>query len=447
MNTTKAGDLLESQIYELFCAEIAADRFWSKNECCKVFRKKGYFSKDREANIIFDLSIEIYLPGQIEYSLVVLIECKNYTHSVPVDDAEEFFIKVEQVAAANAKAVMVSTAAFQAGARAYAKSKKMGLMRYFGASDFKWELLRSASACARSTPVELAESVRDGLLIPGFKSSVFDLYMQSPSRDTNSLGEFLGDLVGESNLTPSNIQSVKNKRFKFVSQVPYVDKEELEIRSTETLGEIGYRGGEVDLGLICDRERDRFGLTVHLDVSPNVIDLERPTLGRINFRERRIEIYSQPDRNHGRERFTLAHELSHHLLGHGQFLLAETCEEDDFYFDKDLVLSLGSADIFRLEFQANYYAASLLMPGKELTNDFYRIIRSLNIGDRGFGSLYVDEQSCNVQNYMLVTTYLMAWYGVSRAAVSIRLEELELLRDARQKKPSSTIRFSLDRTE
>ena len=43
----------------------------------------------------------------------MLIECKNYSHAVPVDYAEEFFAKVQQVAAANVKAVIASTASFQ----------------------------------------------------------------------------------------------------------------------------------------------------------------------------------------------------------------------------------------------------------------------------------------------------------------------------------------------
>jgi len=71
----------------------------------------------------------VYLPGSREYSALVLIECKNYGHPVPVDDVEEFFAKVQQVAAANAKATIASTASFQSGAREFAKSKGMGLIR------------------------------------------------------------------------------------------------------------------------------------------------------------------------------------------------------------------------------------------------------------------------------------------------------------------------------
>jgi hypothetical protein len=102
LRTTEKGDSLEIRIRDLLQSEINADRFWAKKDNCKVHWKKGYESKDRGRKIIFDVSVEIFLPGAKEYSVLVLIECKNYSHPVQVDDLEEFFSKVQQVAAANA---------------------------------------------------------------------------------------------------------------------------------------------------------------------------------------------------------------------------------------------------------------------------------------------------------------------------------------------------------
>lgn len=126
MNSISVGDSLESKIFDLFKSEIAADRFFAKPECCKVFRKKGYYSKDRGKKIKFDISIEVFLPGSQSYSLLILIECKNYNHAVPVNDAEEFFAKVQQVSGANVKGVIASNNAFQTGTLQYCKSKGMG---------------------------------------------------------------------------------------------------------------------------------------------------------------------------------------------------------------------------------------------------------------------------------------------------------------------------------
>lgn len=113
MNSTALGDRLEEQVFEFFKGEVEKGTFLFVPQCCQVFRKKGYYSAKRQSNIIFDVSIEARLPGADEYSFLVLIECKNYSHSVPVDDLEEFNSKVEQVS--GGKGILVSTAELQRG--------------------------------------------------------------------------------------------------------------------------------------------------------------------------------------------------------------------------------------------------------------------------------------------------------------------------------------------
>lgn len=428
-NTTKVGDFLEERIYELFRIEIAADRFWAKKSYCKVFRKKGYYSKDRGADIVFDVSIEIFLPGATEYSSVVLIECKNYSHSVPIDDIEEFFSKVQQVAAANCKAVMASTASFQSGTRAFAKSKGVGLLRYFDPSDFKWELHRSPSATARSTPSDAAFFIADGLSRQDFRSQAFDLYLQSPARETNSLWDFVEDLVLDTSLTTTQVRRIANSRNRLVCQVPYLEKNELEGKSATILSQIGYSSGEVSLEEICLREKKRNKLNVITIAAPIEAGYSTPILGSIVFDPLEIRLYPQSIPNRGRDRFTLAHELAHHLLKHGQYLTRELCDEDDFALNRQTVAD--SSAIVRMEYQANYFAACLLMPRTNITKDFGRLVRKLEITDKGFGPLYVDNQPHNLQNYEQITSQLMKQYGVSQAAIAIRLQSLGLLRDDR----------------
>lgn len=429
-SSTRKGDALEQCVRDLLQAEIDADRFWAKKSNCKVFWKKGYHSKDRDGDIVFDVSIEVYLPGAKEYSALVLVECKNYTHSVPVDDVEEFFAKVQQVAAANAKAVVASSASFQSGARAYAKSKGIGLMRYFAPGTFKWELRRSASASARSTSPDEARLVEAGLSQQDFHSVAFDLYFQSPTRETNSLWDFFEDMVIDSGLRPSEIRKISNPRSKISSQVPYFEKDDLESRGAEILSEIGYSGGVVALDALCEIEAQRSGLIVNLQApSPSTDGLEA-ALGRIQFEPLVIDVYVQESASPGRDRFTLAHELAHYLLGHGRYLVRESCEDSDFSLQRRVLVD--GSDVARMEFQANFLAASMLLPRAHVIEDFSRALRALDLVDKGFGHLYVDDQACNLQNYKTVTGLLMRKYGVSRAAAKVRLESMGLLRDARQ---------------
>ena len=430
-STTKKGNALEHQIRDLFQSEIDEDRFWAKKNNCKVFWRKGYFSKDRGTEIVFDVSIELYLPGAPEYSSLVLIECKNYGHSVPVDDAEEFFAKVQQVAAANAKAVIASTASFQSGAREFAKSKGMGLIRYFAPDSFKWELRRSPSAMARTTSVDEAEMVAAALAQDTFRSLAFDLYLQSPVRATNSLWDFFEDLMLDSVLTPEQVRLVSNPRSKLTNLVPFVEKEELECAGVDILGALSYTGGEFDLELLCARESARTGLVVESGLPSPERDAIAPVLGRIVFAPLVIQLYVTAIVNRGRDRFTLAHELAHHLLDHGRYLVRESCDENDFELKPSS--AIDGSDIARMEFQANYLAATLLMPRTHFVEDFHRLVRMLEIEDRGFGPLYVDDQPCNLKNFKMVTGRLMQKYGVSRVAAKIRLESMGLLCDARDR--------------
>jgi hypothetical protein len=94
MNTTSKGDVFEEKVSGIFRELISKGEFYALPELCHLHRKKGYYSKDREKEIIFDISIEVFLPGSKEISLLIIVECKNYNHKVPVNDAEEFFAKL-----------------------------------------------------------------------------------------------------------------------------------------------------------------------------------------------------------------------------------------------------------------------------------------------------------------------------------------------------------------
>lgn len=126
---------------------------------------------------------------------------------------------MQQVASANGKAVIASTAPFQTGTREFAKSKGIGLLRYFDRRDFKWELKRSPSASARSTSADDSRLVEQGLSEPEFRSCIFDLYLQSPTRLTNSLWDFFEDLILASGLSPDHIRLIANARSKLLNHL------------------------------------------------------------------------------------------------------------------------------------------------------------------------------------------------------------------------------------
>lgn len=441
MSTTKKGDVLELAIFDHFKTLIESDSFFAAKECCRIFHRKGYYSRDRESEIIFDVSIEISMPGATEYSILVIIECKNYARPVEAGDVEAFFTKVQQVGSANTKAIFISTAALQSGALTFCRSKRMGVARYFNQSELKWELRRSASATFVGNSAADDAEVYAGLTVLDYRSSVFEFFLQSPAKSTNSLRTFFEDLVLDGLEKDDPIRKLRRPRPRRIEGVPFIETPDLERLAQEALDLAGIDLRRVNLDQLCEQHPKAQGMKVWR-TRVTAAAAEKLPLARITFDPLSIELFETGNSAPGRDRFTLAHELGHLLLGHGRFLKAEWRDETD----NDRLESVhddGTA-LKRMEFQANYFASCLLMPCEPFVTAFGEALHRQGLHDKGFGPLFVDAQECNVGNYLAVTGQLMTQFGVSRAAVSIRLAGLRLVKDVRKAKALEPRMAALD---
>lgn len=423
MNTVKKGDKLESQIFNLFDTQINKDEFFFfKKDACKIFTKKGYYSRDRKKNIIFDVSIEVYLPGEKSYSLLFLIECKNYSHRVPVDDVEEFFAKAQQISGANIKGIVVSTNSFQEGTVEYSKSKGIGLLRYFHPSKLKWELTRSPSALISSNERIIGRHIAQrGIIDQDFESQYFDFYCYSNEEYTNSLTSFFRRLsvVNTEKEVLKNLPKIRQISTRNKAKVPFLHKQEIDDIAQKLHKKIDYQSGKVSLkeiSLLLEKENG-------LQITYQAID--KDILGKLSFNPLEIVINSIGEKYLGRERFTLGHEIGHFILGHEQFMNGENCLETDLDIENKPEIEIK--DIMNMEFQANYFASCLLLPRENFIYDFLIFVGQLGLSSRGYGVLYLDEQPCNLDSYHSVTNKLMNTYSVSKAVVKIRLKNLGLL--------------------
>ena len=138
MNTVAKGDSLEDKTFDLLKEELEKGRLGIDASSGKIFKKKGYYSKDREKDIIVDISIEVWPPNATNYSLLWVCECKNYGHKVPVDDVEEFKAKLDQIAGKNVKGVIATKNSFQSGAISYARNQGIGLVRIMPDDQVTW---------------------------------------------------------------------------------------------------------------------------------------------------------------------------------------------------------------------------------------------------------------------------------------------------------------------
>jgi hypothetical protein len=129
MSTTAKGNDFEQRVYDALADELRNERLCASPKSAKILRKKAYHSRDRDSDIITDVSLEVFLPDRDRPSLVWVFECKDYSGSVPVDDLEEFHAKLQQIGEDNTKGTFVTSGALQRGALAFARSKRIGVIR------------------------------------------------------------------------------------------------------------------------------------------------------------------------------------------------------------------------------------------------------------------------------------------------------------------------------
>jgi hypothetical protein len=129
MNTTTKGSAFEQRVYDALAEELKNDRLCASPKRATLYRRKSYHSRDRNAGIITDISLEVFLPERVHPTLVWIFECKDYSGSIPVDDVEEFHSKLQQIGEDNTKGTIVTNGALQRSSLAYAKSKRIGVIR------------------------------------------------------------------------------------------------------------------------------------------------------------------------------------------------------------------------------------------------------------------------------------------------------------------------------
>lgn len=123
------GKALELQVKESLEVELSQDHLGISKNATKVYHRKSYYSSDRGSEIEIDVSLEVFRLNANEPFLIWVWECKDYHHSVPVGDIEEFHSKLEQIGLHKTKGTVACRHGFQKGAISFAKTKAIGLAR------------------------------------------------------------------------------------------------------------------------------------------------------------------------------------------------------------------------------------------------------------------------------------------------------------------------------
>jgi hypothetical protein len=153
MSNKNTGDALEKEVYASLIKLIKNGTFIVHHPYVYVEKHKKYYSKDRDDYITIDISVEKYLENpandpHIKPAIIIIIECKDYKKSIPVDDVEEFFAKYQQIGA-HKGIIFTRNGAFQKSAINYAKSKNIGLARIMPKDQVTFMMYKTISGLSR----------------------------------------------------------------------------------------------------------------------------------------------------------------------------------------------------------------------------------------------------------------------------------------------------------
>lgn len=416
MNTTEKGDKFEDNVLTLLMKEIEDfNTFINPKNHIEVFKKKKYYSRFRKSDIEFDIAIEVYQDKQIKnYSSLILIECKDYKGTVGVDQINKFLQDVRDLSEGNfshsLKPIMAISSNLAKSAFNVALERNVGLIKINESDGLKWVLNRSFEKYGINQALN-AEGVFVNSDQPNYYNSSWFFY--SHNRWFSNFKGYLRYISG---------QKEENHR----SQVRYFSKDTLEDMAREILIKVEYSEGAVCVSDLLTYEA-LDSVKLYKDVTPSVH--EESLLGRVDFKSNEIFMYKKNVEDEKRDRFTLAHELSHILLGHSQYLDKDSLEESDL---ANLEI-LDNSMVAKLEFQANYLASCLLVPKDQLSKVFLKIYSESGLKRRGIFWIYLDNQPENKIKANNIITKLSRHFDVSKTVIKIRLMNFGLLHDERLK--------------
>jgi len=156
-------------------------------------------------------------------------------------------------------------------------------------------------------------------------------------------------------------------------------------------------------------------------------------LGRFDFQPRRILIDEILPYDSPRFRWTLCHEIGHLVLHRKLDPKLISRDSQGFVDTREELRFIRTArwsDLHWIEWQANQFASALLLPRSIVLEAVFAVQRELNIPRPG--SIYLDDQLCNLRAYISILRCVAEKLNVSRTVLRIRLLNLGILNDARR---------------
>ncbi|NDV84196.1 ImmA/IrrE family metallo-endopeptidase [Bacteroides sp. 51] len=409
LSTKQKGDKLEEEVYSLLQGLLASDDYLANSKFCQIFKQKAYYSKDRDSNIIVDVSIEVTYPDANHYSVLHVYECKNYKGKVSIDNIEEFASKLSQIAGYNVKGTMITTSAYSQQGLTYARSKGIALARISSDSSLVYDIHRKNSFGNSNSQMDF---IVDALCRNQALNIPFCVY------DVVCCDSWIGYLQQSSIVDEMSDSKVEQLDIPYISTAKIQGMAESLLK--KCVPDVFRFIKETSLALLCECLQNDHLVTFVFDEDLGYWK-DREILGKITFFPTTIYVTNQLPPNSHRWRFTLAHEIGHYVL-HEDFL----SNIMTYNLDTKDTINAGVTDttIKRMEIQANAFASNLLMP----EYSFKALVLQRFHYDKIKGNrIILDDQVCNLNAFYRITNEISKQYNVSKQSAKYRLMEYDFI--------------------
>jgi hypothetical protein len=170
----------ELALFEAIKRDLRKKRFGLIPECCRVYHHRAYFSRDRKADIIVDIAVEVSLPGSSQPFFIWVWESKDYVSPLSVGHVEEFHAKLQQIGADKTKGTIALSGLIQRAALTYAASKGIGVAKFLPGNSICWLQFSREDIPADVARARFVEDTFQSMTEPGFTSINRGFYAYTP---------------------------------------------------------------------------------------------------------------------------------------------------------------------------------------------------------------------------------------------------------------------------
>ncbi|UUW11215.1 ImmA/IrrE family metallo-endopeptidase [Flavobacterium plurextorum] len=380
MNTVEIGDNFEDKSYDIISTALNSKKLGLIPEFCSVYRKKGYYSVRRKKDIIFDLSIEVTPPGASRPTLLYLIECKNYSSSIPVDDVALFAQYINEIHDYAVKGVFVSNSKLQSGAIEEIKSHGMMLIEV---DEDSYNIVHYKNERKNSPENDI-----DQIIIKAIQGALLPVEIEGLKKlPSKQIDKIASNLIAEFNPEILN----------YALPIPLTELFQYLERKHNLKYSYSNMENEANKNILGYFDAERNEIIINLSIKESI-----------------------------REPFVAAHEIGHFIL-HKKLRINKT-RYNNF---KDTSFSLFEQSYALknpknwIEWQANCFAASLLMP--QFSIQAVLILTQNELGISKAGSIFLDDQECNKRDFSEIVKRMAAHFNVSKLSIEYRLNDLGLI--------------------